>query len=70
VESFHGKEVSMLRAALVFFVLALISMLLGASGVAWMSAEVGRTLLWVFLVLAVISFAAGAINGRGGKILP
>jgi len=60
----------MLRAALVFFVLALIAMLIGATGVAWLSVEVARTLLWVFLVLAVISFAAGAFGGRGGKLLP
>jgi uncharacterized membrane protein YtjA (UPF0391 family) len=38
--------------ALVFFVIAIIAYLLGARGVAGMSAGVGRTLLFVFLVLA------------------
>lgn len=54
----------MVRAAIAFFVLALIAMLLGASGIAGVSMEVGRTLLFVFLVLAVISFVASLITGR------
>lgn len=57
----------MLRAAIAFFVLALVAMLLGASGIAGMSAEIGRTLLFVFLVLAVISFVASLVTGRGGS---
>ena len=40
--------------ALVFFVIAIVAYLLGARGVAGMSAGIGRTLLWVFLVLAII----------------
>ena len=40
--------------ALVFFVIAIIAYLLGARGMAGMSAGVGRTLLFVFLVLAII----------------
>jgi len=59
----------MLRAALAFFVLALIALIAGVSGLAWVSLEVARTLLWVFLVLALISFAAGAFNGRSGSQL-
>lgn len=54
----------MVRAAIAFFVLALIAMLLGASGIAGVSMEVGRTLLFVFLVLAVISFVFSLITGR------
>lgn len=61
----------MLRAAVVFFVLALVAMLLGAGGVAGVSMEIGRTLLVVFLVLAVISFIASLVSGRGGpRVLP
>ena len=59
----------MLRAAIMFFVLALVAMLLGASGIAGMSIEIGRTLLFVFLVLAVISFVASLVTGRGPKQL-
>ena len=61
----------MLRASIAFFVLALVAMLLGASGIAGLSVEIGRTLLFVFLALAVISFIASLITGRGGpRTLP
>jgi uncharacterized membrane protein YtjA (UPF0391 family) len=42
--------------AVVFFIIAIIAYVLGARGVAGMSAGVGRTLLFVFLVLAIIVF--------------
>lgn len=54
----------MLRAALAFFILAIIAILLGASGVAGLSIEIGKTLLMVFLILAVISFLAGIFTGK------
>lgn len=60
----------MLRAALVFFVLALVSVLLGASGIAGVSMEIGRLLLFVFLILAVLSFVANMVTGRSGRPLP
>lgn len=53
----------MLRAALAFFVLAILAYILGATGVAGVSMEIGRILLVVFLVLAVIGVAAGLIGG-------
>ena len=40
--------------AIVFFIIALVAWALGAGGVAGMSAGVGRVLLFVFLVLAII----------------
>lgn len=40
--------------AIVFFIIALVAWALGAGGVAGMSAGVGRILLFVFLVLAII----------------
>jgi uncharacterized membrane protein YtjA (UPF0391 family) len=54
----------MLRAALGFFVLAIIAYLLGANGIAGMSVEIGRLLLIVFLVLAVLSFLVSLFTGR------
>lgn len=60
----------MLRAALAFFIIALVAMALGAGGIAGVSMEVGRTLLFVFLVLAVVSLVAGLISGRSPKQLP
>ena len=60
----------MLQAALWFFVIGLIAMVLGASGVAGLSLEIGRMLLGIFLVLAVITFVAGLLTGRTPKTLP
>ncbi len=61
----------MLRAAITFFVLALVAILFGATGFAGISMDIGKTLLMVFLVLAVLSFVVSLISGRGGrKMLP
>ena len=46
----------MLRAAIIFFIIALIAGALGMWGVAGISMEVGKDVLFVFLALAVISF--------------
>lgn len=54
----------MLRAAITFFILGLVSMVLGASGVAGLSIEIGKTLLAVFLIFAVISFIASLVTGK------
>ena len=48
--------------AIVFFIIALVAYVLGARGVAGMSAGIGRTLLFVFLVLAVIMVIVGLVN--------
>lgn len=60
----------MLRAAIVFFVLGLLAMLLGATGFAGLSVDIGKTLLLVFLILAAISFVASLLQGKNPKILP
>lgn len=60
----------MLRAALAFFILALVAMLLGASGIAGISLDIGRTLLVVFLILAAISLVVGLVTGRSPRSLP
>lgn len=57
----------LLRAAFAFFVLALISFVVGANGMALLSAEVGKTLLWVFVAFAVVSWLAHLITGRGSN---
>lgn len=54
----------MLRAAIVFFVLGLVAILLGANGVGGLSIDIGKTLLFVFLILAVISFVASLMVGN------
>jgi uncharacterized membrane protein YtjA (UPF0391 family) len=58
----------MLRAAIAFFVLGVLSMLLGATGVAGLSIDIGKMLLAIFLVFAVISFIASLVTGRKTNI--
>jgi uncharacterized membrane protein YtjA (UPF0391 family) len=48
--------------AVLFFIIAIIAYVLGARGVAGMSAGIGRTLLFVFLVLAVILVIVGLVR--------
>ena len=60
----------MIRAAIAFFVLALLAMVLGATGVAGVSMDIARTLLYVFLVLAVVSIVVSLISGRSPRNLP
>ena len=45
---------TMFWLAIVFFIVAMVAWALGAGGVAGMSAGIGRILLFVFLVLAII----------------
>ena len=55
---------SMFWLAIVFFIIALVAWAMGAGGVAGLSAGIGRILLFVFLVLAIIfiilNFTVGA----------
>ncbi len=60
----------MFRAAIAFFVLGLVAMLFGANGFAGMSMEIGRVLLGVFIVLAVVSLVVGLVRGRTPRIIP
>lgn len=57
----------MLRAAIIFFVIAIVAFIFGASGVAGMSMEIGRLLLMVFLALAIISFLINLMGRRGHR---
>ncbi len=57
----------MLRAAIIFFIIAIVAFVFGASGIAGMSMEIGRLLLTVFLVLAVISFLINVFSKRGQR---
>jgi uncharacterized membrane protein YtjA (UPF0391 family) len=57
----------LLWLAIVFFIIAIVAYVLGARGVAGMSAGIGRTLLFVFLILAIIFVIIGFVN-RGPAI--
>jgi uncharacterized membrane protein YtjA (UPF0391 family) len=54
---------TLLWLGIVFLIIAIVAYALGARGVAGMSAGVGRTLLFVFLVLAVIFAIVGIMQG-------
>jgi uncharacterized membrane protein YtjA (UPF0391 family) len=54
----------MLRLALVFFLLALLSGFLGFFGLAGLAASVARLLLIAFTVLFLISALSGSLVGR------
>jgi uncharacterized membrane protein YtjA (UPF0391 family) len=54
---------TLLMLGIVFLIIAVLAYALGARGVAGMSAGVGRTLLFVFLVLAVIFAIVGIVQG-------
>ena len=54
----------MLRAAITFFIIALVAMFLGMNNIAGLSADAGKILLYVFLALAVISFLGSLFSGR------
>jgi uncharacterized membrane protein YtjA (UPF0391 family) len=60
----------MVRAAVLFFVLGLVAILFGATGFAGVSIEIGKTLLFVFLILAAISFVISLRTGRNQRPLP
>ncbi len=53
---------TLLWIGIIFFIIAIIAYVLGARGVAGMSAGIGRTLLFVFLVLAVIMVVVSLVQ--------
>lgn len=53
----------MLRLAILFLVIALIAGALNIWPVAAVSVEIARVLFFLFIVLAVVAFAAGAVRG-------
>jgi uncharacterized membrane protein YtjA (UPF0391 family) len=61
---FQYEVNNMLRAAIIFFVIAVIAAFFGMGNVAGVSADAARILLYVFLALAVISLLGGLITGR------
>ena len=58
----QGLPGGLIGIAIIFFIIAILAYVLGARGVAGMSAGIGRTLLFVFLVLAVIMVIVGLVN--------
>jgi uncharacterized membrane protein YtjA (UPF0391 family) len=55
----------MLGSAIMFFILAIVSLVLGLDGVAMLSMDIARILIAVFLILAIISGVVHIFRGRG-----
>jgi len=53
---------NLVGVAITFFIIAIVAYVLGARGVAGMSAGIGRTLLFVFLVLFVITLIVSMVR--------
>jgi uncharacterized membrane protein YtjA (UPF0391 family) len=53
----------MLRAALSFFILALLAFAIGATGFAGLSMDIAKILIAVFVVLAVLSGLVHILRG-------
>ena len=54
----------MLKAAAVFFVITVITAVLGFEDLAGLSIGIARILFFVFLALFVLSFMAGIMRGK------
>jgi uncharacterized membrane protein YtjA (UPF0391 family) len=61
---FFRENLTMLRLAIVFLVVALIAAFLGFGGVAAISWEGAKILFFIFLVLAVLSFLGYGVRRR------
>ena len=54
----------MLRAAIAFFVIGLLAIFLGANNIGGISIDLGKTLLFVFVALAVVSYIVSMVTGK------
>ena len=57
----------MLRAALAFFIIGIFAFIFGAYNIAGISVELGKILMFVFLVLAILSFLMTFLTGNKPK---
>jgi uncharacterized membrane protein YtjA (UPF0391 family) len=57
-----APEATMLRAALAFFVIAIIAAIFGFGGIASSAVGIAKILFFAFLVLAAISLLAGLVR--------
>lgn len=58
----------MLRAAIIFFIIAVIAAVFGFGGIASGAATIAQILFGIFLVLFLISIVAHLVSGRGKRI--
>ncbi len=61
----------MIRASIGFFLIGIVAYVFGLYGVAGLSVEIGRTLLFIFLALVAISLIGSLLMGsKATKRLP
>lgn len=58
------QESRMLSWALTFFIVAVISAVLGFTSAAGVTAGIAKVLFFIFLVLTLVALLAGAVRGR------
>ncbi len=58
----------MIRAALIFFVLAFVTTVIEAGDAGGMSKEIGQSFLLVFLALAIVSFSFGMMPMNDNEV--
>jgi uncharacterized membrane protein YtjA (UPF0391 family) len=54
----------MLRAGISLIIIGLVAFILGANNIAGVTIELGRTILYLFLFLAIISFVINVLSGK------
>ncbi len=63
-----GPNMTLIRWALVFFIVAIVAAVFGFTGIAAAAIEIGRILFFVFLVLFIVFLVLGKTKGRPPRI--
>jgi len=64
----YSKDRSMLRWAIIFFIIALVAAVLGFGGISGMSFEIAKFIAIIAVILFVVSLVVGGMRGRGPRI--
>ena len=59
---------TMLRWALIFFIVAIVAALLGFTSIAGAAQSIGVILFWIFLAICVVMFLLGLIGGGRARV--
>jgi len=64
----YSEDHSMLRWAIIFFIVALVAAVLGFGGISGMSFEIAKFIAVIAVILFVVSLVVGGMRGRGPRI--
>jgi uncharacterized membrane protein YtjA (UPF0391 family) len=62
-----GQPMSLLKWALIMFVISLVAALFGFTGLAAASADVARILFYIFLVIFLVLLVLGLVGARAAR---